>query len=339
MHSRERKLSGKALAVIVSYGVAAACLFWVFHNLNFRQLLHSFTGVIWWWVPVAMLFDLLVYFVAGWEWQILLRRAGRLPVVQSTQAVFAGRFANDVLPVHVGYLIRIYLVSRWTGASAASVAPSLAIERLFDGFWLALGIGLAAVFLPLPHKIAVAAELWTGIIVFGVITGAIIVFRKPKPRPAASKISWPKWAEKLRDAVIHALGQIRAIGRSWLLPAAFGLSFLKFSVQCLAFLFLLWAYRFHFPILVQLAVFLVAYAGLSMPSTPASVGVFQVFCIAGLELFHVPKGIAAGFALLAFAVLTLPLSVTGFFAMAQSGLTLRQIRSESGKWREARNRP
>jgi uncharacterized membrane protein YbhN (UPF0104 family) len=111
-----------------------------------------------------------------------------------------------------------------------------------------------------------------------------------------------------------------------------GLSLLKLAVQFFAFACLFQAHHFRFPIMVQLAVFVVAYAGLSMPSTPASVGVFQLFCIAALRMFNVPKEEAAGFALLAFGVLTLPLSLAGFFALAQSGLTLDKVRTEAGEW-------
>lgn len=328
--AEKSKFRARTLAGIVSYSIAGACLYWVFHDLNFRELLHSFTGVNWWWLPAAVVSILLVYVVAGWQWQVLLRPAARVSVRETTQAVFAGRFANDVLPVHVGYLIRIYLVSRCAQISAMAVAPSLLVERLFDGFWLALGIGLAAIFLPLPPRIGMMAEIWTGIIVFGLVAGALIVLRKPKPeRNLSPRNSRPKWLRKIYDASERALGQVRAIGRSWVVLAAFAISFLKFAVQCVAFLFLLWAYHFHFPLLTQLAIFLVAYVGLSMPSTPASIGVYQLFCIAGLQIFHVPKSVAAGFSLMSFAVLTIPLSISGFVAFAQSGLKLREFWSNA----------
>jgi uncharacterized protein (TIRG00374 family) len=329
------KVHAKLLTAILSYGVAAACLYWVFHDLDSGELWHSFAGVNWWWVPPAIAFDLLVYIVAGWEWQILLQPAGRLSLVQTTQAIFAGRFANDLLPFHVGYVIRIFLVSRWARADVASVAPSLLVERLFDGLWLALGIGLAAIFLPLPDAIAVSGKIWMGVIGFGLAVGVVILFRRSRPGrgTAGQKMAGSKWVAKFYKAIDRMLEQLRAIGRSWLLPTGLGLSLLKLVVQFFAFACLFQAHHFQFPIMVQLAVFLVAYAGLSMPSTPASVGVFQLFCITALRMFDVSKEEAAGFALLAFAVLTLPLSLAGFFALAQSGLTLGKIRTEVGEWK------
>lgn len=330
MHHRGKSLTGKLAQISLSYGVAAACLYWAFHNLDFHELLRSFANVSWGWVPGAIVLDLLVYFIGAWEWQILLRSVGRPTVWQTAQAVFAGRLANDVLPIHAGYIIRIYLVSRWTKANVAAIAPSLLVERLCDGFWLALGIGLTGIFVSLPREIARVAEIWTGIIVLGLVAGTILVLRKPKARRSEGK-HW--FGRKVHSFVTQILKQIRTIGRSWVLPAGFGLSFIKFAVQGLAFLFLLWAYGFKLSLPSQVAVFLIAYVGLSMPSTPASVGVFQLFCIAALELFHVQKPVAAGFALLAFVVLTVPLSIAGFIALGQTGLTLRELRTEASRWK------
>jgi glycosyltransferase 2 family protein len=311
------KLHRSILRFVISYGIAFACLYWVFHDVNVPELLQPLREVRWWMLVPAVVLDLLVYVCAAWVWQMLLRPVGRTSIVQATQAVFAGRFANDVLPVHVGYAVRVFLMSRWLGVRITSVVPSLLVERLLDGIWLALGVGIAAACFPLPPGISHVAKVWAGIIVFGLIAGAWIMFRRQS--------SLSRW--KIIRPIDHMLEEVRTIGRSGVLASALAISLLKFVAQCLAFLFVLWAYGLHFPVGVQLAIFVIAYVGMSIPSTPASVGVFQVFCIAGLELFHVPKPVATGFSLLAFVVLTVPLTIAGFIALGQSGLTLRQIRS------------
>ncbi|HWH68594.1 MAG TPA: lysylphosphatidylglycerol synthase transmembrane domain-containing protein [Candidatus Sulfotelmatobacter sp.] len=326
---------GRLVRTLLSYGVAAACLYWVFHDLHLPALVQSLAGIQWGWVPLAVVLDLLIYVCAAWEWQLLLRPAGHLPFLRVLQALFAGRFANDVLPVHVGYVIRIYLVARWMEQRIAAIVPSLLVERLFDGSWLVLGIGLLALFFPLPEDLLRTGEILGSIIVAGALAVLGLALRRGKTAAAPGHGVLARWPFLQKGWIFfqHLTEGIRKIGRSRLLLAgALGLSILKLAIQCLAFLSLLWAYGFRFSIWVELAVFLIAYVGISIPSTPASVGVFQLFCVAGLRLFGVEKTAATGFALLAFVVLTAPLSVAGFVALAQSGLTLRQIRTEVGQW-------
>ncbi len=65
----------------------------------------------------------------------------------------------------------------------------------------------------------------------------------------------------------------------------------------------------------------------------AMIWIFSNFCVAGLRLFGTRKEAASAFALLAFVVLTVPLFRAGFFAVAQSGMSLRQFRDEIRQWR------
>ena len=109
------------------------------------------------------------------------------------------------------------------------------------------------------------------------------------------------------------------------------LSLLKLGIQAAAFLGFLAACGLHLPLAIGLAAFLAGYLGTCVPSTPAGTGMFQLFVVAALTFFGVGKSTAAGFALTAFVAITAPLAVAGFFALAQSGLRLRQVRAEAGK--------
>ena len=319
---------------LLGYGVAVACLYWVFHGVRLRDVWQALDGVTWWWVGLSVLLDLLAYCCVAWEWQVLLRPVGRVSLWRLSQAVFAGRFANDVLPVHIGYVIRVYLVSRWLDVGMDRVIPSLVAERLFEAFLLATGIGLLALRLPLPHRVVTAGESLGALVLGGLILIGIGLWyrRKLGAQPAGSKAH--RW-QRVLTAIDRVIGGIRGIGRVQLLVAGGALALLKLAVQAMAFIVLLWAYGFHLSMWVQIAVFLVAYVGMSLPSTPASVGVFQLFCVAGLQAFHVPKPDATSFALLAFAVLTAPLSLAGFWAVMHTGLSLREIRQQAGRWKEA----
>ena len=55
----------------------------------------------------------------------------------------------------------------------------------------------------------------------------------------------------------------------------------------------------------------------------------QFFCVLGLGLFNVPKSTAVGFSLMMFGVLTLPLLIGGFIAVALTGLKLGDIHTRA----------
>jgi hypothetical protein len=63
-------------------------------------------------------------------------------------------------------------------------------------------------------------------------------------------------------------------------------------------------------------VFLVIRLGTALPNAPANVGSFQFFTVLGLRLFGEEKTVAAGFSIVYFLALTVPLWVLGLLAIS-----------------------
>jgi uncharacterized protein (TIRG00374 family) len=314
---------------VASYGFAAACLFWVFHGIDSRQLFRSVSGMHYWRMALAILLQPLAYFIVAWEWQLLLRPSGHLPLVKAMQAVFAGRFANDVMPFQTGYLVRAYLASRWMGSGFGAVVPSLVVERLWEGVWLASGIGALAVVVPLPAYLLLARNILAFVMLAGIALVLCIMLRRRMGLVRRIHETFSRWrpCRNILCVIDRVVDGVRRIGTSRLLPAILGLSILKLAIQALAFLALMWAYGLKLSMWSGLAVFLIAYLGICIPSTPASAGVFQLFSITGLSAFGISKEEATGFSLVAFVAWTLPMAIIGFFALARSGMTLRKIQN------------
>lgn len=318
--------------------MAGLCLFWVYHDIDFKSLIQGWAHINWWLMALSVVLQFLAYTCVAWEWQLLLTPVGALPLRQAIQAVFSGRFANDALPLQLGYLVRAALAARWLNVKILSIFPSLIVERLWDGVWIAAGIGMIAMFLPLPAEARHAADVLGVIVVMGTITTVCaVVYRGQNNNREAAQTTCFKWKplQWLQLALRQLVDGVRDISRPGLLGAVSGLALLRVLTQATAFLALLWAYRLQLPLPVGLAAFLVGYLGLCIPSTPAGTGMFQLFVVAGLTFFGVSKTAAAGFALAAFFVTTVPLAVAGFFAFAQSGLHLREVRDEMGRWKQS----
>src|SRR5215475_3945024 len=165
--------SGKSIfrnwRYVIGWLLAAAGLIWVLHDIHLSRLPGQLAGIDWRWVALAMGCDLLSYLVQGVRWKLLLEPVGKINLLQAVQAIYAGLFTNEVLPMRPGEFVRSYIASRWMAAPFVAILPSIILERLFDGVWIATGVGLTAIFAPLPEDLIEAGEA------FGAFIALIVV--------------------------------------------------------------------------------------------------------------------------------------------------------------------
>jgi uncharacterized protein (TIRG00374 family) len=318
----------KTFRIVVGYVVASVCLFWVFHDTNWKALARDIAAINWWWVCLGVLFNVLGTFSQGYRWHLLLKPMGAIRIRRATQAIFSGFFINDILPMRVGEIARGFIVSVWMSKEFVSVIPSMALERLFEGVWLAIGIGLTAIFVPLPRDLDRAADIF-GFIVLALV-GLFLLIAMRKKRVSKNGVEGrPVHAKRLRrlKSLVERLGDgFRSIGLSRNFYLAFLTSLFFFVLQAFSFWFIMKAYGFHFSFWIGAAVLVIVIFGTALPNVPANIGAYQFFCVVGLTLFGVGKTAAAGFSLVAFTLLTIPPLAIGFFALARSGMTLSSIK-------------
>ena len=115
------------------------------------------------------------------------------------------------------------------------------------------------------------------------------------------------------------------------------LSFVFLALQVLTFWFIMVACGLPLHFWTGVVVALIIIIGTVVPNAPSNVGSFQFFCVVGLTLFGVDKTAAAGFSLVSFALLTIPLWIFGLIALGFSGMTLSGIRRELSFMRNGTN--
>ena len=315
---RERRWSRRALG----YTLAAVCLYWVLRDLDLRELLRRVAEMDPFWVAAAIVFDVLSYICQGLRWKLLLRPVGRITVLRTTQAIYAGLFFNEMLPMKLGELVRAYLISRWTSAKLSSVVPSIFLERLFDGVWLAVGIFITILLVPLPRKLVEAGDVF-GVAIF--VAVVIVTILALGGHPSSNN---PVQKKRFLTLVQSTSFELRIASQTSGALLAFVLSLVLLLLQGFSFWFVMRAYGLRLSFLLGLAVFIIVHLGTLVPTAPANVGSYQFFTVLGLTLFGVEKATAAGFSLVVFAVLTAPLWAIGLWALGSSGLTFLEIRSE-----------
>jgi uncharacterized protein (TIRG00374 family) len=338
------------IRMALSYALAIACLVWVFYDYDFTDLLRRVAAMNLLLVMMAIICDVLSFVCQGWRWRLLLRPFGSISVLRATQAIYTGMFVNQLLPMKLGELLRAYLVSQWTSVKLGTVATSIVIERLFDGFWLAAAFVVTMIFIPLPRRLIEAGDALGALVLILVsllialslrrtslptfVAGAHVgdvrqmsteageCERKPVERSLARSLGvlLDRTAVELR-AILHAPSSL----------SAFALSLLLVSLQWLAFWLAMLAFGLRLSPLPAAAVFVIVHVGTLLPGAPANIGTYQFFTVLGLVLFGVDKTSAAGFSLVVFVLLSVHTWGLGFWALRRSGLTLSGVRTELRK--------
>lgn len=306
---------GPALAYAVSLG----CLLWVYHDFDWRTELPKLKQIHPLWLVLAVAADVLVYVSQGWRWNILLAPVQRLPLWRSVQAIYIGLFANELLPLRSGELIRCYLVALWNRIPFPLVLSSALIERLIDGAWLIFGFAAVSLFVDLPQDLVAGVWILAGVV--GAI-GALLVFAVLNRRFAHHVTTRHRWSEVLRTAVegLHAMGRSRTF------PMAVVASIVYLALQVVPIHAMLEGYGLDLPWGAAAVVLVVLRLGTVLPSAPGNVGLFHLFAYLGLHrVMGVDAQTAKSVAGVMFFIVTVPLLVAGAVALAFTGSEIREL--------------
>lgn len=286
-----------------SWLLAGACLWWALRGLDPAGLVERVRAMDWRWALAVVLLDLLGYVLQGLRWQMILRPLARISLFQTTEAIYAGLFVNEMLPLRAGEALRTWLVARRARRSLLDIGATIVAERVMDGVWLALALVVAPHWTPLPGVIAQAVRALT------VLMAAAVAVLLLAQRFSRGALVLPA---SVREAA------------AWLVSGA------MLATQGLAFWAAARAFGLGLALPASVAVLLVVRLGTLIPGAPANAGTFQFACVLGLGMFSISGQSAAAFSLVVFALLTVPLWALGAAAFAHSGARSFSLQGQNG---------
>lgn len=307
-----------AAAFILSLG----SLVYVLMHSEPQKLAGEIKAMNWWWVGAAVLFDILVYFLQGWRWSLLLRPVADIPFARSIRAIYVGLFANEILPLRTGEIIRCYLQGRWSGLPFPVILSSALIERIFDGFWLLVCLLVVQYYVELPELYTTIGYILFVVVFFGGALLAGAMYFKHQTRAAFQSHPWLSKLNVLLED-LYIIGHSRYL----YLSALASLPYLL--LQILPIYGVAHAYGIPITLPQGLALMVILRLVTVLPQAPGNLGAFNVAVQVGLKLFGFDAGHAGRFSFVLWGVITLPLLIAGFIAFAVTGLKLRELRREA----------
>ena len=320
-------MRGKYRSIVLFIAVniiSIACLIWALHGLNLRRFFYQTAHLHWGWVSLAIVSNILMYVVQAWRWNLVLAPVKRVPLWQSARAIYIGLYANEVLPLRSGEIVRCYLQGLWSDIPISVALASALIERIFDGIWLIVALFFAIERVPLPRFIRNGGLSLAAVVLVTAILLAIAMFWKEQTLDAllnAPRFSW-----------VHTLIQdLHLIGHSRYLYFAVLVSLPCMLLQMVPIYALFRASQevHKLPIMASFALMLALRLNSALPQAPGNVGTFQLVASRGLMRFGVAREMSLDISFILWGIVTLPLVVVGFVAVALTGLKIGEIHRDA----------
>jgi uncharacterized membrane protein YbhN (UPF0104 family) len=325
-----RGLRARLLLVLVNL-VSIGCLVWTLRDAKLGELRDDLATMDWKWVAVAIVADIAVYFCYGLRWNLLLRPLVRVGPWRAIRAIYVGLFANEILPLRAGEVLRCYLISRWTQLPFSVSLTSALIERIFDGIWLSLCLLVTLHYVPFPRQFRYLVDggYVLGVVVLaGVVLLAAAMFFRGRGAPLVPPVAQPRLGWRKHVAVL--MDDLALIGHSRYLYLALFQSLPCLLLQAIPVWAAFKGYGFDLSLADAFALTVILRLTSALPQAPGNIGLFQLFTKEVLiHIFNVVPDEAGRFSVLLWGIVTLPLLVGGFVALSIEEADLIQLKRDA----------
>lgn len=282
----------KWLTTILVVAVTAALLGFSLWHVDMAALGEVLAGADYRFVTPFLATLTLFFWLKAWRWAVILQPLGRYSVRQVTPAMMIGFAANNVLPAHLGEIVRSLWFARRYRLRVSAVLVSQVLERILDVVAILLLYLLAVPWIDSPPQ-AIRYSVWL-VAAFAAAMGAVIFLMLASPAklfnlwravgarlPAAVRSR----GEVLLSDVLEALSSVHSPAR--LLHLILN-SLAQWSLMGVCVWISAAAMGIAIGPAITIIVLTATVVSVTLPNAPGYVGALQAAFVFALQPFGIP---------------------------------------------------
>lgn len=317
------------LMTALGIAVSGLLLWLAVKDTDFAQVAASFRGANVLFAAPLLLGLAGFYFLKAARWSDILSPAARFTARELLPAVMSGAAGNNLLPAHMGELVRIYLLGREFRLSKAGLLATLIVERVFDvvGVLLLLCGVLFSANAPASLRPAVLFLLVVA------VAGATLIYLMAGHSAWLMKVFErhgrrlpPAARGKAATLVGHIASGFGALRERRLFYRILANSVLQWLLMSACVHFALRAFAIDVPYHAAIVVLTVVVAGLTLPTSPGFVGTIQYCFVLGLTPFGVDSSRALAASIFYHTLLWFAVTGTGLYFLHKYRITFAEVR-------------
>ena len=231
------------------------------------------------------------FWIKAWRWAVILEPLDRYSVRQVTPSMMIGFAANNVLPAHLGEIVRSLWFARCYRQRVSAVLVSQVLERILDVVAILLLYLLAVPWIENPPQ-AIRYSLWLvvgvtaalAVVVYAMLASPGRVFRLWRVLSAKLPAAIRSRGETLLSDVLQALSSVRSPRRLLLLVVN---SLIQWSLMGVCLWMSMAAVGITPGPAVTIIVLTATVIAVTLPNAPGYVGALQAAFVFALQPFGV----------------------------------------------------
>ncbi|MEZ4752871.1 MAG: lysylphosphatidylglycerol synthase transmembrane domain-containing protein [Bdellovibrionota bacterium] len=164
-------LKSKLFQFLIGIAISAILVIWMCRVLDWTAVWESLKNAAYLPLIPALLIIWLHFVLRAFRWKLLLPLDANISIRDLFDAIMLGNFANFVLPLRAGEIIRPGMVSRISKVSFSACFVSVVIERFFDLSTVLIFFSILLQFIP-----SVPAWVHQGAYTLGFLSIVLFVF-------------------------------------------------------------------------------------------------------------------------------------------------------------------
>ncbi len=281
----------KWLTTIIVVAVTALLLGYALWKVDLEVLGEALAGADYRFAAPFLVTLVLFYWLKAWRWAVILEPLGYYSVRQVTPAMIIGFAANNVLPAHLGEIVRSIWFARQYRQRASAVLVSQVLERILDVVAILLLYLLAVPWIENPPQ-AIRFSVWlVGAIAATMVAIIYAMLAAPQRvfdlwRVLSSKLpaSIQSRGEAFLQDVLQALSSVRSPGRLLILVVN---SLIQWSLMGVCTWMSVAAIGVDIGPAVTIIVLTACVIAVTVPNAPGYLGALQAAFVFALQPFGV----------------------------------------------------
>lgn len=340
--SRFVRLAPRIFVLIGGIALGIALIVFLLRSVNLDQLGNDFSHVEYSYLALAMVAFVVNLGMKVPRWALLF--GDDAPDWDNLfGAINVGYAVNSLLPARLGDLVRAYWIRDRAGISMVQTLSTIALERVLDG------VTVLAMFLILAPTVAFPSALRGSALAAGSVFVALLLAMLALAYASTRENRFSRFLRGLEEGrwaiVGRVIGQVSNGLRALHDARTVGLLVLYTAIIWGANSVLLWLVALAFHLDAPLAAGALGNAvvslGMTVPSTPGYIGIFDYLIVVTLGLYGVAKTPALAAAFVFHAIAFIPVTVIGiiYIARAGYGVTMQMLRSSAAQKEELDTHP